>query len=280
MAIPRKQIGWSQESNLLWEISRQMEKLTGVAYNSGGGGGGVTSITAGNGISVDVPTGNVTVSTSTNFQIIDLSLGDYDVSTPGVYDIVNPDGGYEIIISCSPATYTGQTITFINKGNTAAPISIAEWLPYYQGNFAANTINRINAGATVEIVAVYDAINDNGWRTKSTTFVQTQEDIILTDGLNAYNLSVAIDGGGFYVITVANNGLGGGGQIFFPPAPSYIGQRVVILNLDTSYNAVISNNGYAPIELDSSIVNYVPASSAMEFISTGTYWYVLSTRTV
>jgi hypothetical protein len=45
MAIPRKQIGWSQESNLLWEISRQMEKLTGVAYNSGGGGGGTPLIT-------------------------------------------------------------------------------------------------------------------------------------------------------------------------------------------------------------------------------------------
>lgn len=45
MAIPRKQIGWSQESNLLWDISRQMEKLTGVAFNSGGGGGGVQSVT-------------------------------------------------------------------------------------------------------------------------------------------------------------------------------------------------------------------------------------------
>lgn len=45
MAIPRKQIGWSQESNLLWEISRQMEKLTGVAFNGGGGGGGTPLIT-------------------------------------------------------------------------------------------------------------------------------------------------------------------------------------------------------------------------------------------
>jgi hypothetical protein len=25
-----KQIGWSQESNLLWEVSRQLEKLTKV----------------------------------------------------------------------------------------------------------------------------------------------------------------------------------------------------------------------------------------------------------
>lgn len=38
MAIPRKQIGWSNESNLLWQISSQMEKLTGVVSTSGGGG--------------------------------------------------------------------------------------------------------------------------------------------------------------------------------------------------------------------------------------------------
>lgn len=27
MAIPRKQIGWSQEANLLWEISRQLDRM-------------------------------------------------------------------------------------------------------------------------------------------------------------------------------------------------------------------------------------------------------------
>lgn len=31
MAIPNKQIGWSNESNLIWEISRQLEQLIGVA---------------------------------------------------------------------------------------------------------------------------------------------------------------------------------------------------------------------------------------------------------
>jgi len=30
MAILSKQIGWSQESNLLWEILRQLAKLTGI----------------------------------------------------------------------------------------------------------------------------------------------------------------------------------------------------------------------------------------------------------
>jgi hypothetical protein len=30
MAIPNKQIGWSQESNLLWQISKQLEQLIKV----------------------------------------------------------------------------------------------------------------------------------------------------------------------------------------------------------------------------------------------------------
>ena len=30
MAIPSKQIGWSQRANLLWQIAKQMEMLTGV----------------------------------------------------------------------------------------------------------------------------------------------------------------------------------------------------------------------------------------------------------
>ena len=30
MAIPSRQIGWSQKSNLLWQISKQLEYLNGV----------------------------------------------------------------------------------------------------------------------------------------------------------------------------------------------------------------------------------------------------------
>jgi hypothetical protein len=38
MAIPSKQIGWSQESNLLWEIAKTIEKINiqlGVGKPSG-----------------------------------------------------------------------------------------------------------------------------------------------------------------------------------------------------------------------------------------------------
>jgi hypothetical protein len=33
MAIPGKQIGWSNESNLIWEISKQLEQLINISYN-------------------------------------------------------------------------------------------------------------------------------------------------------------------------------------------------------------------------------------------------------
>jgi len=36
MAIPSKQIGWGTEENLLWQISKQLEGLTGVAANING----------------------------------------------------------------------------------------------------------------------------------------------------------------------------------------------------------------------------------------------------
>lgn len=35
MAIPSRQIGWSTKSNLLWQISKQLEALSGIMYNRG-----------------------------------------------------------------------------------------------------------------------------------------------------------------------------------------------------------------------------------------------------
>ena len=31
MGVPNKQIGWSQEANLLWQISKQLDQLIKVA---------------------------------------------------------------------------------------------------------------------------------------------------------------------------------------------------------------------------------------------------------
>jgi len=69
MAIPSRQIGWGTESNLLWQIAKQLQYLTQVTSTSGGGGGGVISIIAGTGVSVDQATGNVTVSAPSGFNM-------------------------------------------------------------------------------------------------------------------------------------------------------------------------------------------------------------------
>jgi len=45
MAIIPKQIGWSQESNLLWELLKKVDRLNGIVSASNGGDGGPTDIT-------------------------------------------------------------------------------------------------------------------------------------------------------------------------------------------------------------------------------------------
>ena len=47
MAIPSRGIGWGTEENLLWQISKQLEYLSGITYNSGGGSGSGTNGTSG-----------------------------------------------------------------------------------------------------------------------------------------------------------------------------------------------------------------------------------------
>jgi hypothetical protein len=47
MAIPSRQIGWGTEENLLWQISKQLEYLSGITYNSGGGSGSGSNGTSG-----------------------------------------------------------------------------------------------------------------------------------------------------------------------------------------------------------------------------------------
>ena len=38
MSIPNRQIGWSTESNLLWQVAKQIQRLSGIIANSGAGG--------------------------------------------------------------------------------------------------------------------------------------------------------------------------------------------------------------------------------------------------
>jgi len=55
MAIPSRQIGWGTEENLLWEISKQLEALIGVAYRDS---------------SVQVPSSNIVTAKLTTNQSV------------------------------------------------------------------------------------------------------------------------------------------------------------------------------------------------------------------
>ena len=302
MAIPRKQIGWSQESNLLWDISRQMEKLTGVAFNSGGGGGGgvqsVTGLDTDNSDPlnpvVEIAVDNTTIQGSgtsavplvatgnLNTECLDLSIGDQTITEPGVYRIINSNGGYNIIFDVNPTDFPGNKVVLINTDtSTAAQIDTGNsYQLAYQGS---NTfLSQINAGATFEFFSVYEpTCADFNWRTNTTTSVPTREGISLS-AVSGISLSVGIDGGGFYVIDVAGDfdGVGCvGNNIYFPSAASYPGQRIVIINRDVNCNAIIDSTN-APVELDLNPLSYVPASTKIEFISTNNYWWVLSQTTV
>lgn len=87
MAIPRKQIGWGTDSNLLWGIWNAIDKLTRVTSKSGGGGGGDTatlpfrliSAASTNATSVKASAGTITTITA-------VSMNETTVSYLKIYD--------------------------------------------------------------------------------------------------------------------------------------------------------------------------------------------------
>ena len=84
MGIPNRQIGWSQESNLLWQISDQMDKLTKVVSASSAPYKVYTAIYTQDGVSPGDPPNLVNALENT------ITPGDTPVITynnPGLYTI-------------------------------------------------------------------------------------------------------------------------------------------------------------------------------------------------
>jgi len=81
MAIPSQQIGWSQKSKLLWQISKQLERLTKVTATAAVPTTTTTTTTA----APPVP-GNVEIAASTDFDI----SGDFTIEF--FMNMANTDG--------------------------------------------------------------------------------------------------------------------------------------------------------------------------------------------
>jgi hypothetical protein len=223
MAIPRKQIGWSQESNLLWEISRQMEKLTGVAYNSGGGGSaliiknqgtnvttaatsidftgdGVTTTAVGTDVTVNIPGPAYKVYTALLSQTggdetfaIDTGLLTVGVTykinndSPGM-DFTNVGAPTNTLYSSFVATGTTPTSWGANEGSGNATLTYNNGAPVV--TVLENTIGNIYW--TYEGVGVYNANLIGAFNEQKTFALISNPNAAYTSAGTCYS-SVTID---------------------------------------------------------------------------------------
>ena len=116
MAIPSRQIGWGTEENLLWQISKQIDYLTKVAYNAS---------------NIQVPSNNIVIANLPNDQTI-VPNGDTLVNFTSITDpngwfindgsLFQPTIAGYYNISCSVLWQTAiggnQLNTQINKNGT------------------------------------------------------------------------------------------------------------------------------------------------------------------
>jgi len=84
MSIPAKQIGWSNESNLLWYILKQLNKLTSVIFNLKPKYKVYTALLTQSGINAPVATvlENTLGATITYSRVSD---GIYTITTDGIF---------------------------------------------------------------------------------------------------------------------------------------------------------------------------------------------------
>ena len=143
MAIPSRQIGWGTTDNLLWQISKQIENVTGIASKSGGGTGtsgssgtsglagtsgssgitgtsGLTGTSGSSGLSGDRyytesvssftlgTGGTITVGTGLAYTVAQDIIIAYNSSNHQVSMVISYDSGTGILVFGAPSETTGS----------------------------------------------------------------------------------------------------------------------------------------------------------------------------
>lgn len=94
---------------------------------------------------------------------------------------------------------------------------------------------------------------------------KTYDDIDLTGG------DYYITTGGIYKFTV-----GSGYNLYFPNPANFDGQKIVIINTDSTYSINIYDNGYRPHYMNDSSMSSLDPSSVYQFVAIGGYWRIVS----
>jgi len=95
MSTPSRQIGWSNESNLLSYINKQLERLLQVL--------------------------GAALKTQPTFGSISLASASYTLTTNGIYTVTT--GGSNSLIFPDPTKMIGETITVINTAASTIPVN-------------------------------------------------------------------------------------------------------------------------------------------------------------
>jgi hypothetical protein len=156
MAIPSKQIGWGTEENLLWQISKQLETLTSVTYNSGSSlsttyvpyTGAISSVNLGaNNISANAFFNGFNSITASGTQVV-LTIN----SAPEI--VVNGSGGQTIKLPNATTLANGTTFSFNNNQSSGA-ITV--------NNNSNTLVLSVPSGGYAEIMLLSNSIAAGSW---------------------------------------------------------------------------------------------------------------------
>jgi hypothetical protein len=135
MAIPSRQIGWSTQSNLLWTISKELERLTCVMA------GGCTTTTT---TTTIAPTTTTTTTICVEFiNSIIISNGSYALAN-GTYTRDNPSEAFTLTEVSGSIFFGGDAWYIFNGGignvaiNTST-LGTGTWAPFAPGNSSGIT---------------------------------------------------------------------------------------------------------------------------------------------
>lgn len=136
MGIPNKQIGWGTKENLLWQIAKQLERVTyqvaGIT-GGGGGGGGVSSV------GLASPTVGITISGSpvTSSGTLTFQIATASALTPG------------LLSSTDWTTFNSKqgalTLTTIGTSGAATLIGNTLNIPQYSGGGGGGGVTSVAA---------------------------------------------------------------------------------------------------------------------------------------